>query len=488
MSEINFRIVARVIGFLLCFEALFMLLPLGVAIYYNESDIFAFLITIAITAAIGLFSLLLFKKHSNQMGKREGFLIVSTSWVFFSLFGMLPFLIHGDIGNVTDAFFETISGFTTTGATILDDIENLPHGMLFWRSLIQWLGGMGIILFTLAVLPMLNSGGGIQLFNAEVPGITHDKLRPRISETAKRLWGIYLSITTLLVILLVLGPMNFFDAVCHAMTTTATGGYSTKQNSIAYWDSAYIEYVIIIFMLISGINFSLVYHTALGDYKKLLQDEEARWFLLVVLLATAAIAGGLFVSGQIYGGIEPTIRTALFQVSSCITTTGFATADFTKWGSFFSVVIFCIMFFGACAGSTSGGAKTIRMVVVLKNTANEFFRHLHPNAIVPVRINRRVISYDLVSKILAFLFVYVLVLAISALILSALGLTFEEAFGCTLSCISNVGPGFGRMSSDFSFEMIPTLGKWVLSFDMLVGRLELFTVLILFTPYFWKKS
>lgn len=488
MSEINFKIVARVIGFLLCFEALFMLLPLGVAIYYDESDIFAFVITIAITASLGLFSAFLFKKHSNQMGKREGFLIVSTSWVFFSLFGMLPFLIHGDIKNVTDAFFETISGFTTTGATILDDIESLPHGILFWRSLIQWLGGMGIILFTLAVLPMLNSGGGIQLFNAEVPGITHDKLRPRISETAKRLWGIYLSITTLLVILLVLGPMNFFDAVCHAMTTTATGGYSTKQNSIAYWDSAYIEYVIIIFMLISGINFSLVYHTALGDYKKLLQDEEARWFLLVVLLATATIAGGLFVSGQMYGGIEPTVRTALFQVSSCITTTGFATADFTSWGSFFSVVIFCIMFFGACAGSTSGGAKTIRMVVVLKNTANEFYRHLHPNAIVPVRINRRVISYDLVSKILAFLFVYVLVMAISALILSALGLTFEEAFGCTLSCISNVGPGFGRMSSDFSFEMIPALGKWVLSFDMLVGRLELFTVLILFTPYFWKKS
>lgn len=282
--------------------------------------------------------------------------------------------------------------------------------------------------------------------------------------------------------------MNFFDAVCHALTTTATGGYSTKQNSIAYWDSAYIEYVIIIFMLISGINFSLVYHAALGDYKKLLQDEETKWFLFVVLLATAAIAAGLFISGQIYGNAEKTIRTALFQVSTCITTTGFATADFAKWGPFFNVVIFCIMFFGACAGSTSGGAKTIRMVVVLKNTANEFYRHLHPNAVVPVRINRRVISYDLVSKILAFLFVYVLIMAISALILSSLGLTFEESFGCTLSCLSNVGPGFGRMSSDFSFEIIPTFGKWVLSFDMLIGRLELFTVLILFSPYFWKKS
>ena len=488
MSEINFRIVARVIGILLCFEALFMLLPLSVAIYYNESDIYAFLLTIGITAIVGLCSTFIFKRHSKQMGKREGFLIVSTSWIFFSLFGMLPFLIHGDIDNITDAFFETMSGCTTTGATILDDIESLPHGILFWRSLMQWLGGMGIILFTLAVLPMLNSGGGIQLFNAEVPGITHDKLRPRISETTKRLWIVYLSITVLLIVLLVLGPMNFFDAVCHALTTTATGGYSTKQNSIAYWDSAYIEYVIIIFMLISGINFSLVYHAALGDYKKLLQDEETKWFLFVVLLATAAIAAGLFISGQIYGNAEKTIRTALFQVSTCITTTGFATADFAKWGPFFNVVIFCVMFFGACAGSTSGGAKTIRMVVVLKNTANEFYRHLHPNAVVPVRINRRVISYDLVSKILAFLFVYVLVVAISALVLSSLGLSFEESFGCTLSCLSNVGPGFGRMSSDFSFEIIPTLGKWVLSFDMLIGRLELFTVLILFSPYFWKKS
>lgn len=485
MTNFNFKIVFRVIGMLVGFESVFMLVPLIVSLIYREDDTPAFLITIGITFVIGLISTFSFRNHSKHMGKREGYFIVASSWIFFSFFGMLPFMFQGSITNPADAFFETMSGFTTTGATILTDIESVPHGLLFWRSMMQWLGGLGIILFTLAVLPMLNSGGGIQLFNAETTGITHSKLRPRISQTAKRLWFIYFIITFLLVIMLVLGPMNLFDSLCHAMSTTATGGYSTKQASIAYWHSAYTEYVIIFFMFISGINFSLVYFAAHGKIKDLFKDEEVRWYTFVLILATMAVTGGLILSGHTINNFENTFRSSLFQITSAMTTTGFTTADFTVWGSFCNLVLFLVMFFGACAGSTSGGAKMIRMVVVMKNTANEFYRNIHPNAIVPVRINNQVISYELVSKVLAFLFVFSLILVSGSLVLTATDLTFEEAFGCTLSCLSNVGPGFGRMGSNFS--AISDLGKWVLSFIMLVGRLELFTVLILFTPYFWKK-
>ncbi len=486
IQQINFKIVFRVIGMLLCMEAFFMIVPFLVSLWYDESDTLAFLTTIGITIVAGAMMIMTTRNHSKHLAKREGFLIVATTWIFFSIFGMLPFIIHGCIPNVADAFFETISGFTTTGATVLTDIDSLPHGILFWRCFTQWLGGMGIILFTLAILPMLNSGGGIQLFNAETTGITHNKLRPRIGQTAKRLWGMYVAITTVLVICLVLGPMDLFDAICHAMSTTATGGYSTKQASIAYWNSAYIDYVIIFFMYISGINFSIVYFAvAKGDYKSLFKDEEVRWYTYVLILATIAIAAGLFMSGQIQGSAEGTIRSSLFQVVTNITTTGFTTANFNDWGPFYAVILFLVMFFGACAGSTSGGAKTIRLVVLIKNTVNELYRHIHPNAVVPVRVNNKVISYELVSKILAFIFVYLLVFVISSVLLSAMGLTFEEAFGCTLSCLSNIGPGFGRMGSDFA--LIPDAGIWLLSFVMLVGRLELFTILIIFTPYFWKK-
>lgn len=487
MTAINTRIILRVLGVLLCMEALFMLFPTGVSLIYKEHDLIAFLISTGVTCIAGGIMAWLGRNHSAQMGRREGSLIVSLSWILFSLFGMLPFMISGYIPQITDAFFETMSGFTTTGASILTDIDRLPHGLLFWRCMIQWLGGMGIIVFTLAVMPMLNSGGGIQLFNAEVPGVKHDKIRPRISQTAKRLWGIYFIITALCALLLALGPMSIFDAICHAFSTLATGGYSTKQASIAYWHSAYIEYIITLFMFIGGVNFSLVYFTANGNPHKLIKNEEFRWYLGAALIFTLIVMSGLFITGQEYSSLEETFRISLFQVVSIFTTTGFATADYVSWGSFFGVIFFILMFSGASAGSTSGGAKIIRIGILLKNTANEFYRHIHPNAVLPVRINNYVVSNEVVSKVLAFILTYIITMVISTLILSAVGLTFEEALGSSITCLGNVGPGLGRTGPAGAFAFIHPVGKWVLSFVMLIGRLELFTLLIIFTTYFWKK-
>ncbi|MCH5328228.1 MAG: TrkH family potassium uptake protein [Coprobacter sp.] len=486
MQRINFKIVIRIIGMLLCMEALFMIIPYLVALWYGDGDALAFGITTGITAAAGMLILLITRNCPTHLAKREGFLVVATTWVFFSLFGMLPYLIYGCVSDITHAFFEAISGFTTTGSTLLPDIDSLPHGILFWRAFSQWLGGMGIILFTLAILPMLNSGGGMQLFKAETTGITHSKLSPRIGQTAIRLWGMYVAITLVLAVFLYFGPMDVFDSICHALSTTATGGYSTKQQSIAYWNSAYIDYVIIFFMYLSGINFPLVFLVlSKGQVKSLYRDEEVRWYTIISLLATLAIATGLFMTNQIQGSPEGTVRASLFQVMACITSTGFSTANFNSWGAFYIVILFLVMFFGACAGSTSGGAKTIRFVVLMKNTVNELYRHIHPNAVVPVRINRKIIPYEIVSKTLAFIFVYLMIFIVSSVLLAGMGLPFEEAFGYSLSCLSNLGLEFGQMTAGFAG--IPDAGLWLLAFVMLVGRLELFTILILFTPYFWKK-
>ncbi len=487
MAEINYRIILKIIGVLLWIEAASMLMPLGISIYYGENDTTAFLITIGIAAVIG--SVLFFQYPNTErktLGKRDGFMVVALCWVFFSLLGSLPYLLSDSVDNMTDAFFEAMSGITGTGASIINDIEKLPHGILFWRSLTQWLGGLGIILFTLAVLPLLNSSGSMQLFNAETTGIMYDKLGPRIGQTAKLLWSTYLGLTVVLAVLLYLGPMGAFDAVCHALTTASTGGFSTKNDSIAYWNSAYTEYVVIIFMLISGINYALVYRGIRGEVKKTFGNEEVKWYLTIVALFTILIVIGLFFNG-VYekSGLEATIRTSLFQVSSIITSTGFISADYVSWGPFFCILICLLMFCGGCAGSTSGGAKVIRIVVLLKNTIHEFYRQVHPNAIVPVRVNQQSISHEIVTKILAFLFIYALVVIVSALALATMGLTIEEAFGCAISCIGNSGPGLGRTL--YSFAIIPDPGKWVLSFTMLIGRLEIFTVLILFTSYFWKK-
>ncbi len=484
--KLNIRILLYILGLLLCFESLFLLISLVISLLYQENDSFSFLVSTIVTASVGLLLSLSSRKHEKEMGKREVFLIVSLSWVLFSLFGMLPFLIGEYLTSVSDAFFETMSGFTTTGATVINNIDNLPHGILFWRSITQWLGGMGIIVLTLAILPMLNSGEGTQLFNAEASGVRHDKITPRINQNAKRLWILYLSMTLVATIILYLGPMNLFDSVCHAFTAMATGGYSTKQASVAYWNSAYTEYAITSIMFIAGINFSLLYLALTGKYKKLLQDEQIKWYSYTILLFTIVICAGLLYTGQ-YHNIEEAFRASIFQVVSLITTTGFATADFVAWGSFFCILMFLIMLPGACAGSTSGGIKQIRIIIAVKYLAVEFYKQLHPRAVIPVRINKYTSPTDLITKVLSFILIYVLVILGCTAILAFEGINFEESISIAVTCISNVGPGLGSAGPAGTFSYLSDICKWTLSFTMLIGRLELFTVLILFTPYFWKK-
>jgi Trk-type K+ transport systems, membrane components len=487
MKQFNIKLILHVFGILLIIESAFMFISAAVSLFYLENDLLPLLISAFITASSGFILILKGKTHDTTIGKREGLFIVAVSWVLFSIFGMLPFLLSRTIPSVTDSFFETMSGFTTTGASVLNNIDTLPHGILFWRSLIQWLGGMGIIVFTLALMPMFSSGG-IQLFNAEVPGLVHDKLRPRIQHTAKRLWIIYFSITAVCAFLLWLGPMNLFDAICHSFTTTATGGYSTHQDSIAYFDSAYIEYVIMLFMFISGINFSLVYFAIVGKGYKIFHDDEFKWYSITVIMFTTLTATALFMTSQGFGP-EGTIRASLFHVITIITTTGFAGihSDYVAWGPVFWIITLLLMISGACAGSTSGGMKIIRVIVLFKNTKNEIYRQVHSNAIVPVRINKHVISFDLVSKVMAFIMVYILVVVAGVLLLTSFGVDFETSIGSTVSCISNVGPGLGSTGPMGSFSGLPSAAKWTLSFIMLIGRLELFTVLVIFTHGFWKK-
>jgi len=456
-----------------------------VSFYYREnSSGDAFLISASLTLITGvLLRLFGLEVREKAITKREGFLVVTLSWIVMSAFGMLPFYLSGVIPSVSDAYFEVMSGFTTTGCTIIPDVDDVPLGLLFWRSLTQWVGGLGIIVFALAVLPIIG-GNASFLYDAETTGIVRDRFQPRIAQVAKRLLVTYVSLTALVALLLWLGPMNLFDSVCHALATTSTGGFSTKQASIAYWDSAYIEYVVTIFMLLGGVNFSLIYFLFNGKPKRIFQDEEVRWYFAIYLFFTIVIFGGLFLSGEVSTG-EGAFRTSMFQVVSAITTTGFSTANFTDWGPFYAFMIYALMLICACAGSTSGGIKVIRIVVLFKNAVNEFKRQVHPNAILPVRVNNRVLPMDVVTKILAFIFLYLLILFVSFLVLSFTGVGFEDSITASISCMGNVGLGSIGNANDFA--NLTDFAKWFLSFLMLTGRLELFTVLSLFMPAFWKR-
>ncbi len=481
---INFKIVFRLLGSLLFIESFFLLLSAVVSLIYGESSVYSLLIPGAITLIIGGISWQNRHKYPDNIGKKEGYLIVALVWVVFSLFGSLPFVIGGYIPSFTDAFFETMSGFTTTGASVLNNIEEMPKGILFWRSITQWMGGMGMIVMSLAVLPMLGIGG-MELFAAEVPGPTADKLHPRVRQTAKSLWGIYAGLTLIEVILLLFGGMSLFDAVNHAFTTMATGGYSTKQASVAE-ESAYIQYIIILFMFLAGVNFSLHYFALKFKFKKVFNNEEFRYYLGFVLSFTFALTLIVFF-GNLGLDFEKSFRDALFQVVSLITTTGFVTADYLQWGSLGIVLVFMMMFFGGSAGSTGGGVKIVRIVMLLKNSLMEFKRLLHPHAIIPVRLNHRAIKPEIVTNVLAFIVVYILTFVIGTVIMSSLGLDLDSAMGSVIASLGNIGPGIGSVGPVENFAHIPWIGKWVLSFLMLMGRLELFTVMIIFTPVFWKK-
>ncbi len=481
---LNWRTIFRVFGVILLTEGFFMLLTIGVSLFSPEKDALCFLLSGMITSAVGLLFRYTGKKKEIELNSRDGYVIVTGGWILFSLFGTLPFILTGSIPSFTDAFFETISGFTTTGASILNNIEELSHGVLFWRSLTQWLGGMGIILLTLILLPFLGIGG-MQLFSAEVPSPTPDKLHPHVKDTAKRLWLIYLVFTIAETLLLWAGDMNFFDSVCHSLTTMATGGYSTKQASIAYWDSPYIHYVITFFMFVAGTNFTLAYFLMHGKLKKIWNDEEFRWYLAFVGGFAIVITLGLFFSSG--RGLEESFRSSLFQVVSIITTTGFATDDYLLWLPWMGVLIFILMFFGGSAGSTGGGPKIMRIVVMLKNSTQELKRMIHPNAVIPVRLNKFAVEERIVTNVLAFITFYGIIAVISMAVMSVLGNDFNTSVGAVAATLGNIGPGLGDVGPALNYAEIHWVGKWFLSFLMLVGRLELFTVLVLFSPMFWRR-
>lgn len=484
--HINFPMVLKVIGWLLMIESAFMVIPFATCLIYGEADFECFALTITITAIAG--ALMTFGIHPRRtdMGKREGFLLTALVWVFFSIFGMLPFIFSVEPISVSDAFFEAMSGFTTTGASVMTSVEALSHGILMWRSLMQWLGGMGIILFTLAVLPMLNYSGGMQMFNAEVTGITHDKIRPRISQTAKGLWSVYFVLTLILTLLLWIGPMSFFDSVCHAFSSMSTGGFSTRDNSVGAWNSDYVKVVITIFMFLGGVNFSLMYRASFGDFKCLWRNDVFKSYLRIVFVTYVMFVIAICHQGQVKS-IESITIEPMFQIISTITSTGLTVNNFESWGTFVLALVFLLMFFGSCAGSTSGGAKIDRLIYLLKNTRNEIYRCIHPNTVLSVRVNGKMVPNDIVSKVIAFLCIYVMIIMLGGIVLTACGIPLVDAFFSSFSCVSNTGLGAGVTGYGESYEIIPDIGKWILSLLMLTGRLELFTVIILFTPGFWKK-
>lgn len=484
-SQINFLALARVIGLLVVIEAAFMLIPMITSLIYGENDYKAFAITIGITLFVGALMMCI-RPSRTEMGKREGFLLTALTWVVFSGFGMIPFMIGDSNMTISDAFFEAMSGFTTTGATVMASIDHFSNGIHLWRCLMQWIGGMGIILFTLAVVPMLNHSGGMQMFNAEVTGITRDKLRPRISQTAKGLWLVYVVLTMILVGLLWLGPMNFFDSVCHAFSTMSTGGFSTRNESIGAWDTPYVKSVVTLFMFLGGVNFALLFKAATGHVGELWKSEVFRTYVYVVAGMMVLFVASIVANNQVHDWQSVTID-PLFQIVSTITSTGLTVGNFENWGSFVIALTFLLMFFGASAGSTSGGAKIDRILFLVKNIRNEIYRCLHPNAICTVRVNGKVLSIELVNKVIAFLCIYVLLIVFGGIILTAIGIPLVDAFFSAFSCIGNTGLGAGVTGYGGSYDIIPDMGKWVLALLMLMGRLELFTVLLLFSRTFWRK-
>ncbi|MBD3160870.1 MAG: TrkH family potassium uptake protein, partial [Candidatus Eisenbacteria bacterium] len=434
-----------------------MLLPLPFSLYYGGGDHNAFLISAGITIVVG-FIAFRSTKLSGEVRAREGFAIVTLGWVSFSLFGCLPFLISGQIPSFTDAFFETMSGFTTTGATILPDIERLPHGILFWRSFTHWLGGMGIIVLSLAILPFLGVGG-MQLFKAEVPGPVPDKLKPRVTETAKILWGVYMGISGIETLLLLIGGMDLFEALCHTFGTMATGGFSTKNASIGHYDSAYIEYVITFFMLAAGTSFALHYRALRGEVRAYLRSHEFRLFLGLLAGATLLIGGGLFLHHE--GALEPAFRMAVFQVASILTTTGYGTADFERWSVTAQMILFGFMFIGGCAGSTGGGMKVARLLVLVNFGRVEVKRLLHPRGVIPIRIGETVVPRDVAMNILGFLVLMLLLFFAGVLAFSLLGYDWITSFGAIAATLGNIGPGFGMVGPTDNYAHVPILGKWM---------------------------
>jgi trk system potassium uptake protein TrkH len=475
-----------ILGALLFFLGLTMLLPLVCSIYYGEGDYKALSVSMGITSLTGLLLFYLFKPTNGDLtlSHREGFIIVASGWFLAATFGSLPYLIHGVLPSFVDAFFESISGFTTTGATVIPHIEGIPHGILLWRSLTQWLGGMGIIILSIAIFPLLGVGG-MQLYKAELPSPVKDKLTPRVTETARTLWIVYIIISTVEFIMLLFGGMDVFNSLCHTFTTMATGGFSTSDVSIAQFHSTYIDGVITLFMLIAGINFTLHYSLIVGNFRAVLTNSELRFYLGIAL--TAVIIVTLNLRLHVFDEIGTCLRYASFQVISIVTTTGFTTANFSEWPSLSKIILLLLMFVGGSAGSTGGSIKCLRILLILKHSYRELYRLVHPHAVTAVKLGKRIVYPETMASIWGFFILYLAVTVIAAIILTVLGLDVMTAFSSVAATIGNVGPGFGAVNPSSTYSEIPHLGKWVLSLCMLAGRLEIYTVMILFIPEFWKK-
>lgn len=482
----NTRLVFWTMGALLIIETLFMALAMGVSIWYDEPDDTAFIVSTVITFVAGLIGLLSGRKASNHVGEREGYVIVALVWVVFSVFGMLPFYLSGAIPTITDAWFETMAGFTTTGATCLRNIEGLSHGLLFWRSLSQWVGGLGIIVLCIALLPMFGLGG-MQLYAAEVTGVNYEKISPRISDTAKKLWLLYIGLTLSEALLLWVAGMTKFDAVCHAMTTIATGGFGTKNDSIMSYGPA-IQYIIAIYTMLSGINFGLLIFTLMGKAHRLWKDEETQWYLGATVLCTLGLTFGLTIFyGWSWGNLEQAFRHGFFMATNAITSTGFASTDYVLWPPVLSTLLFFMMFTGGDSGSTAGGIKWVRILIFAKSAISEVKRRIHPNAVIPIKLNGRPLSHETISNIMAFMMFYISIIVVSIIVFSACGINLEDSFSVAVCTIGNVGAALGDYGPSGSYADFPTIAKWWMTFVMLIGRLEIFTVLLIFTPALWKK-
>lgn len=479
---INLKSIIRVIGYLLILEIIMMLPAVPISIYHQEPDLMAFLYSISIMLVVSFLCWLFTRKDKNEIGKREGYIIVVLAWLTLTVFGTLPFIISGAIPSFTNAFFECMSGFTTTGATILTDVETLPHGLLFWRATTNWIGGMGIIVLTVAIFPFLGISG-IQMFASESPGPTKKKLHPRIKETAKRLWAIYILLTIAQIICYLISGMNAFDAVCHSFSTVASGGFSTKSDSFMSY-SPTIQYITVLFMFLAGTNFALHYFFLHGHLKSVFKDVEYRFYISIIVIVTIIITIGLFNYGRPF---EESFRVSLFQTVSILTTTGFISSDYMIWPSFLWMLLFILFFFGGMSGSTAGGIKNIRIYLLVQNSYLSLKRLIHPNAVIPVRLGDKVVREDIIFKVMAFFLMFIICFVIGVFIISFLGMDFDTSISTVASALGNIGPGLGSVGAIYPYTSIPMAGKWVLSFFMLLGRLEFFTVLVLFSPAFWKS-
>ena len=503
--RLNWKLIRYILGLLLLMEAFFLLVSSGVGLYYHfslgEGDWIYFLTCGLLTGLLGAWCYWGNRHHSKQISTREGFLVVSSTWVVFSVFGMIPYLLNGTCHTVTDAFLETMSGFTTTGCTTINNLEEQPHAILFWRCLTQWLGGLGIVVFSLALLPMIGTGA-TQIFGAETNGLQVDKLRPKIQQTARRLWGIYLTLSVLNAVLYWVAGMSVFDAVCHTFSTMASGGFSNYSDSMGHFHSSSIEYICIVFLFLTSVNFNLYYFIGRGQMRYCFKNDEFRWFFFLVIGFTVLFMGldaatrwfchsatpeQIAALGD--GTLECSFRTALFHTLTICSSAGFQGQyfDYVQWGAVYWLPTLLLMAMGGCTSSTAGGLKVVRIVVLLKNAKNEFLQALNPRSFTSVRLNGHNLHGDVVYKILAMLSIYLILVVLSIFVLQCMGLTFDTSIGVAISAFGNTGPALGSAGPAFTWAAIPDLAKWYLSFCMLIGRLEIFTVILIFMPMFWRR-